>query len=667
MQEPRSIPCGAWPSPLTPALTAVGAVSLSFASATDGRLYWIEGRPAERGRSVLMTRLATGEVVEALSAGADVRSTVHEYGGTPWVSVGDRLVYSSLADQRLRVQAANGETRILTPAGCRYADASAAPDGRSLVCVREDHRAGGEARNAVVRLDLEPDQGGDGSNNSSNNSEGGQILFGDSDFVAWPRVSADGRWLAFVSWDHPAMPWDSTQLRVGELSASGLSATVVVAGGPGESVLEPQWDAQGTLYFLSDRSGWWNLYRWHEGKVDPVLELEAEIGGPTWQLGSRSYVLTGDGRVLLRVSRGTVESLMLLDLKTRARQILELPFVAFGSVGLLDANTAFAIAATIASLPVLITIDLRTGAHSEVRPSGAAPIAPQWVSHPRAIEFPTASGPDGEGRSAHAWFYPPNSPENQPMPGEKPPLLVMLHGGPTSHAGPAFRSAVQFWTTRGFAVVDVNYGGSTSFGRAYRERLRGQWGLVDLHDAVSAVDYLAAMGWVDGARVAIRGGSAGGFTVLSALAFTDRFAAGINYYGVADLETLVADTHKFESRYVDGLIAPLPEGRELYRARSPAHHMANCRGALITFQGSEDRAVPPQQSRAIVAAARAAGCPVAYLEFEGEGHGFRKGPNIVRALEHELVFLGRVFGYVPAGELAPIEIENAGALKPAQA
>jgi dipeptidyl aminopeptidase/acylaminoacyl peptidase len=248
------------------------------------------------------------------------------------------------------------------------------------------------------------------------------------------------------------------------------------------------------------------------------------------------------------------------------------------------------------------------------------------------------------------------------MPGEKPPLVVMLHGGPTSHVGPAYKNGVQFWTTRGFAVVDVNYGGSTGYGRAYRERLLGQWGVVDLQDAVAAVDHLAATGRVDGARVAIRGGSAGGFTVLCALAFSQRFAAGINYYGVADLETLAADTHKFESRYLDRLVAPLPSGQAIYRARSPVHHMAQCRAALITFQGSDDRAVPPQQSRDIVEAARAAGCPVAYLEFDGEGHGFRQGPNIVRALQHELVFLGRVFGFTPAGDLPPVAIDNEAAL-----
>jgi len=649
MPDPHTLPCGTWPSPLTAERAAAGAVSLAFAGAAGDTLYWIEGRPAERGRSVLMARAPDGRVAEVLDAGANVRSRVHEYGGTPWAVVGDRLMVSQFDDQRLVLRGADGSATALTPPGCRYADGQGTPDGRTLVCVREDHRGGGEPVNAVVAIGLD--------------APGETVLYDASDFVAWPRTSPDGRRLALVAWDHPAMPWDGTRLVVVELNDGAPGAVHTVAGAPGESVLEPQWDADGSLYFLSDRTGWWNLYRWRDGAVQPVATMDAEIGGPLWQLGQQSYALTGDGRALLRVSRATVDALELLDLHSGALTPLALPFVAFGALGLLDAGTAYALAAPRDDLPALITVDLRDGRFDVVRRAGAAPIPPEAVSKAESIDFRTEPGADGRHRYAQAWFYPPCLPGIAAPPGERPPLIVLLHGGPTSSAGPAFKVGVQFWTTRGFAVIDVNYGGSTGFGRAYRERLRGEWGVVDLHDAVAAVDHLVAAGRVDGRRVAIRGGSAGGFTVLSALAFTDRFAAGINYYGVADLETLAADTHKFESRYLDSLVAPLPEGRDIYRARSPVHHMAQCRAALITFQGSDDRAVPPAQSRAIVDAARAAGCPVAYLEFKGEGHGFRQAANIARALRSEVAFLGRVFHFTPAGEPLALEIDNEAALR----
>jgi dipeptidyl aminopeptidase/acylaminoacyl peptidase len=671
MTHPRGRPCGTWPSPLSPEQCAAGAASLGFAGAHDGTVYWVEGRPSEKGRSVLMAWQPGGAPREVLARDADVRSRVHEYGGTPWCVAGERLAWSEARDQRLRVREADGTVRVLTPEGCRYADARALPgqgpgDGtgagpagsRFVVAVREDHRQVGSAvagtplepRNEVVLLDLEAAE------------DEGRVLASSHDFVAWPRPSPDGRWLAFVTWKHPSMPWDETQLVVGRLENGQLVEPRVVAGGPGESVLEPHWDEDGTLYALSDRTGWWNLYRCAgfagpHSRLEAVTALEAEIGGPLWQLGMQSYVLLGSGRALLRVSRDARDTLVTLDLRSGAQQPLELPFVAFGSLGRLDAHTAVAIAAGTHELPALVTIDLRADApgprFAVVRSAGAAPLPHEAVSVAQALSFPTAPGPLGDARCAHAWFYPPHLPGCRPRPGERPPLVVLLHGGPTSVAAGAFKVNVQFWTTRGFAVVDVNYGGSTSFGRPYRERLRGQWGVVDLQDAVAALDHLVASGLVDGERVAIRGGSAGGFTVLSALAFTRRFAAGINYYGVADLETLATDTHKFEARYLDSLVAPLPEGREVYRARSPVHHMGRCHGALLTLQGTEDRAVPPQQSRDVVAAARAAGCRVEYLEFEGEGHGFRQQANIVRGMQAELAFLGEVFGFGAKGASPP--------------
>jgi dipeptidyl aminopeptidase/acylaminoacyl peptidase len=642
--------CGAWPSPLSPEGAAAGAVALSNPGLAAGVLHWVEGRPAERGRNALVRRLAGGGAEDVLGPQANVRTRVHEYGGWSWAAVGGRLLYAQFDDQRLRVVQPGGAESVLTPAGCRYADFHAAPDGHTLVAVREDHRAGGEAINTVVRLDTRDAQ------------DEGQVLFGGSDFVAWPRLSADGRCLAVVAWDHPSMPWDDTRLMMADLSAGPVPAWHCVAGGPGESVAEPQWGDDGSLYFLSDRTGWWNLYRWKDGHTQALTAEAAEFGAPLWQLGQRSFALLPGRRALLRRTLAGVDTLCLLQLDNGSLRALDLPYVSFSSPGALDADHAYVLAAAADDLPALVSIDLRDGSHRVLRHSGRLPMPADAVAKPRSIDFATRPGPDGAPRQAQAWFYPPHLPGHAVPAGERPPLIVMLHGGPTSHVGPAFKVGVQFWTSRGFAVVDVNYGGSTSFGRAYRERLRGQWGVVDLQDAVAAVDDLVARGWVDGGRVAIRGGSAGGFSVLCGLAFTDRFAAGINYFGVADLETLATDTHKFESRYLDSLVAPLPEGRAVYRERSPVLHMNRCHGALLTLQGSDDKAVPPQQSRAIVDAARAAGCPVAYVEFEGEGHGFRQAANLVRAMQLELAFLGRVFGFQPAGGAAPIEIDNASAL-----
>jgi len=650
-------------------LAAAGAVQLSSPGLAGGALHWVEGRPAERGRSVLVRQRADASVVDVLSPQANVRSRVHEYGGLAWAAVGESLLYAQFDDQRLRVVAADGAVRVLTPPGCRYADFCASPDGHSVVAVREDHRAAGEALNTVVRLDLRRAQ------------DEGQVLFAGSDFVAWPRLSADGQWLAVVAWDHPAMPWDETRLLVADLSAvDGLLWVAVAGGNVADSieaaghgrrvaVLEPQWGDDGSLFFLSDRQGWWNLYRyrWRDSSTEALTHFDdAETGGPLWQLGQRSWVLTGDGRALLRLGRNTVDELLLLDLASGQCSRLDLPFVSFSALGMLAPGRAFALAAAQDHLPVLIEIHLNPEGqgprHQVLRHAAPRPLAPEVVSRPLALNFPTQPGPDQQARQAHAWFFPPCLPGFTVPEGEAPPLIVMLHGGPTGQSAPALKLGVQFWTSRGFAVVDVNYGGSSGFGRAYRERLLGQWGVVDLQDAVAAVDELVARGWVDGRRVAIRGGSAGGFSVLCGLIFTRRFAAGINHYGVADLEALATDTHKFESRYLDSLLAPLPEGRDIYRQRSPVLHMDRCQGALLTLQGSDDKAVPPQQSRAIVAAARQAGCPVAYVEFEGEGHGFRQGANIVRAMKLELAFLGRVFHFTPPGGPIALQIDNESAL-----
>jgi len=637
---------GAWASPLSAAALATASAAIGYARAHRGRLYWSESRPDEGGRIALLTLGADGRVSEVTPPGFNLRTRVHEYGGIAFVHAGTHLLACRDDDQRLLALADGAPPRPLTPPGLRYADGAATADGARTFFVREDHRAGGEPRNTIVAID--PTRPSEGT-----------VLFGDADFVAFPRPSPDAKRLAFVSWNHPQMPWDGTRLTVGELAADGLRGLQTIAGGEAESVSEPCWDGDGTLYFLSDRDGWWNLYRWRGGAAEQVTRLDAEIGVPWWQFGPTSYVLLGDGRALARVCRNAIDSLALIDLASGAATPLALPFVGFRSLGRLDARTAFAVASAVDDVPALITIDLPTGSHAVVRrPAATPPLPKQFVSLGEPIEFPTDAGADGAPRTAHAFFFPPRNPGFAAPAGELPPLVVTLHGGPTAHHSTDLHLAKQFFTTRGFAVVDVNYGGSTGYGRAYRERLRGQWGVVDLADTVAAVRFLAAAGRVDPRRVVIRGGSAGGYTVLCALAFTDVFAAGINYFGIADLELLAADTHKFESRYTDGLIAPLPQGREVYRARSPIHHLDRMNSALITFQGAEDKAVPPRQSRAIVEAVRARGRPVAYIEFPGEQHGFRRAANIRRALEAELYFLGRVLGFTPADAVEPVAIDN---------
>jgi dienelactone hydrolase len=643
----QALPYGAWPSPLRAADVAAASIGLSYAADFEGQLFWIEARPAENGRCALVGAAPDGGVADRCPPASNVRTRVHEYGGRPYVAVRGGVVFAEFRDQRLRAYEDGRLSDPLTPAGYRYADGAVAADGRTVFWVREDHTGGAEPVNAIVAWNRDE-------------PAAGRVLFGATDFVAHPRPSRDGR-LAFIAWNHPHMPWDSTTLHVGTLGADGLTEVRIIAGGadsPDESVLEPAWDADGTLYFLSDRSGYWNLYRWRGEGVEPVLRVEADLGGPLWVLGLSTFALTGDGRALVRICRAAVDSLALVDLASGTTRELLLPFRSFASVGVLDARTGYAIAALDDAPPALIAINLGTGAWRTVRSAGTAVLPAAFVSRPQPIEFPTQPGSNGAPRTAHGFFYPPHNPECGGPAGSKPPLIVMLHGGPTAHTSPALNLAVQFWTTRGFAVVHVNYGGSSGFGRAYRERLRGQWGVVDLQDAVAAVDWLAAAGRVDGGRVAIRGGSAGGYTVLAGLAFTRRFAAGINYFGVGDLETLAEDTHKFESRYLDSLVAPLPAGSAIYRARSPIHHLDELDAALITFQGDEDKAVPPEQSRRIVAAVRARGRPVAYLEFAGEQHGFRQARNIARALEAELYFLGRIFGFEPADALEPVAIAN---------
>lgn len=635
-------PYGAWPSPVSAASLAEGAIGMSDLRAAGGRLYWLESRPAEGGRLVVMTQDAGG-VRQLTPEGFNARTRVHEYGGASFCVAPDGVWFSHFRDQKLYRQADGGSPAPMTPEGYRYADAVPAPGG-GLIAVREDHTDPAHVKNAVVRL-------------SGQAGDAGTVLFGESDFVAYPRVSLDGSRLAWIAWDFPAMPWDATRLYAAELTEAGLANRREVAGGAAISAIEPQWAADGGLVWLSDETGWWNLYTENpNGDRRAVLARDVEFGGPLWSLGQSNYVLLDEGRILATVRAEPGEQLLVIDRDGGTREI-KLPFLAYAQVRKLDARRVAMFAYSAAQTSALIVVDVESGAFETVRRPSPTALDPRYVSVAQAISFPSAGG-----RTAHALFYAPKNDDVRAPAGEKPPLIVQAHGGPTGGASGAFSLQTQFWTTRGFAVVDVDYGGSSGYGRAYRDLLQGQWGIVDVEDVIAAAKHLADAGRVDPRRIAIHGGSAGGFTTLAALAQSDVFAAGGDFFGVSDLGALARDTHKFESRYLDGLIGPWPAAKAVYDERSPINHLEGFTAPLIILQGAEDPVVPPNQAHMILEALKAKGVPVAYLEFPGEGHGFRRAEHIIRAKEAELYFYGRVFGFTPADTIEPVPIENEAAL-----
>jgi dipeptidyl aminopeptidase/acylaminoacyl peptidase len=646
-------PYGAWPTPITSELVLSAAVRLSGVQVDGDAVVWAEGRPGEGGRTQLVRREADGTTTDLLPDGFDARTGVHEYGGGAW-KVRDGVVwFSNWADQRLYRLAPGGEPEPLTPEpvlsrGDRYADVDVSPDGSVLVAVREHHPVHGQGaadvRNEIVRL-------------SADRPSEPEVLVTGPDFVASPRLSPDGVRLVWVSWDHPSMPWDDTVLS-GRNLVTGDEA--IVAGGPGESVSEPRWSADGALHFLSDRTGWWNVYRWLPGTdIVPEVRINAEIGEPGWALGGSRYVVLDDGEIVFARWQGGYDGLAVRRPDGTLADV-DVPFSAISMVRASGPGEVVLVAGTPTEEPGVHRVRVADGRTETLRPPRDLGLDTGYLSVPEAISFPSVDG-DGAPRTAHALFYPPANPEHEGPQGELPPLLVVIHGGPTSSAVPVLSVNVQYWTSRGFGVVDVNYGGSTGFGRAYRDLLKGAWGVVDVADCLAAARWLAEQGRVDGTRLAIRGGSAGGYTTLAALARKDTpFAAGADHYGVADLEALAADTHKFESRYLDGLVGPYPEARDVYVERSPIHHVELFTRPLIVLQGSEDAVVPPNQSEAIVGALRARKVPVAYLVFEGEQHGFRRAENIRRALEAELSFYAQVFGFgLPEAEgIEPVLVEN---------
>ena len=640
---PTTAPYGGWRSPITASLITAQQIGLGSPWLDGGTAYWTESRPMEKGRISLLRRGTDGEAEELTPAPFNLRTRVHEYGGRAFTARDGIVVGSSFADQRL--WRLDGGPRPLTPehgGALRYAEPVLDPVRRRVLAVREDHRGAGEPRNELVAVALE---GGD---------DEGQVLVGGCDFVAYPRPSPDGRRLAWITWDHPDMPWDGTRLWVAGLDEAGRveGLPVCVAGSREESVLQPEWAADGALWFVSDRSGFWNLWRWADGATSAVCPLEAEIGGALWQLGARWYDLLDAGQAVAVVTTDGLSHLAVLRLGEAAPRAIELPHIELA--GVCAAAGAVLVQGQTNNLPgEILRLDPAGGSIEVVARAGDLPVPPSFVSAPQPIRFASQGG-----REARALYYPPANPEHTARRQERPPLIVRSHGGPTGRASPALNLQVQYWTSRGFAVVDVNYGGSTGYGRAYRALLDGRWGIVDVEDCVAAARFLVSQGLADPARLAIRGGSAGGYTTLCALTFTDAFSAGASYYGVGDLGALARDTHKFESRYLDRLIGPLPGAASLYAERSPLNHVERLSCPVIFLQGLDDRVVPPNQAEEMVGALRAKGLPVAYLTFAGEGHGFRSAEAIEAALECEFAFFCRVFGITPAEPLRALEIEN---------
>ncbi len=642
MTTPQTAPYGTWQSPITPDLILGEPIRPGTFLLDGDTIFWNGGRPSEGGRNVIVRRTPDGTTQDVTPVGFNVRTLVHEYGGGAFTVAEGVVYFANFADQRLYRQRVGAAPEAITPDNTlRYADMVLDQRRNRLICVCEDHRGQrAEAENLLVSVPL------DGV------GEALPLVRG-SDFYASPRLSPDGTQLAWLTWNHPNMPWNGTELWVAELAADGtLSAAQRVAGGKAESIFEPEWSPEGVLHFVSDRSDWWNLYRWQAGQVEAISPLAAEFGVPQWSFGQALYAFLDATHIICAYTQDGRWYLANLDTTTGVLTPIPTPYTYINRVQV-SGQRIWLMAGSPTQAVVIVWLDLPTGQVTEVRQASATMVDPAYITIAEPIEFPTENG-----LTAHAFFYPPKNPRFTAPAGEKPPLLVLSHGGPVSATTDVLDLEIQYWTSRGIAVLDVNYGGSTGYGRAYRERLLGQWGVVDVDDCVNGARFQAAQGLVDGDRLMITGGSAGGYTTLCALTFRQVFKAGASHFGISDLKALMDDSHKFESHDTENLIGPYPERADLYRARSPIYFADQLACPVIFFQGLEDKVVPPNQSELMVNALRAKGVPVAYVTFAGEQHGFRKAENIKRALEGEFYFYARVFGYTPADTIAPVPIEN---------
>ena len=646
MTDPKLAPYGSWKSPITPELIAAATIRLGGVQLDGHEIYWKELRPTEKGRSVVVRQTAEGQPVDVTPAAFNVRTRVHEYGGGDFIVANGTLYFSNFSDQRLYFQRPGTAPQPLTPEqNYRYADCVMDPSRDRLICIREDHTvANQEPINTLVSIGL---------NRTNAIPHSGEVLVKGHDFYASPSLSPDRSQLAWISWNHPNMPWDGTELWVAKIQADGaLGERQLIAGGDSESIFQPMWSPDGRLHFISDRTNWWNLYCWQGGQIHPLCPKAAEFGLPQWGFALSTYGFESSHSLICLYSENGRQQLARLNTATLDLCPIETPY---SNISGLQVSSGYAVfmagSPTVSS--EIARLNLATNQLEVLRRTNEIDLDPGYLSMAQPIEFPTANG-----LTAHAFYYPPHNHDYLASLDEQPPLLVKSHGGPTASTSTTLKLGIQYWTSRGIAVLDVNYGGSTGYGRAYRQRLQGQWGIVDVEDCVNGAQYLVDQGKADGSRLAISGGSAGGYTTLAALTFHDQFKAGASYYGVSDLEALTRETHKFESRYLDSLIGPYPEQHSLYQARSPIHHLDQLTCPIIFFQGDGDQVVPPNQAEKMVEALRSKQLPVAYLLFAGEQHGFRQAKNIQRALEAEFYFYAQVFGFEIADPIAPVAIAN---------
>lgn len=638
------LPYGTWPSPITAASVAAASPRYEgarFVAAPGGeQIWWGQSVPAESGRTTVRRRLPDGTVEELLPAPWNARSRVHEYGGGAWAATDDgALCFVEKRDQRVWVREEGSEPRPLTPPGTAMRFGGLQWASGHVWAVREDHTRPGTPARDIVQIPL------DGS--AATDADRILSVVAGSDFLAHHAVHPDGSQLAWVAWNHPHMPWDSTEVRLGQIVDGRIETWQTIAGGPHRAPLQPEWVDSDRLAFLDDPDGRWNLHTWSPTRGTRRVDAASEdTGGPLWSLGGRWYAVTANGTAVCVRTHGTDRIVAVTP--DGAVQDLGGPISSGASIEDASGERALVIGAGPDGAAGVWLVDTRT-ARWEAVVGGESAWPAEWT--PQPIELTT----DGSRGHVHAFAFPPTNPEVTAPDAELPPYLVLVHGGPTGHVGGAASPKIAYFTSRGIGVLDVNYGGSTGYGRAYRERLRGQWGIVDVEDVRDAAIALSDAGLADSSRLAIDGGSAGGWTVLAAIARTDVFAAGVSRYGVGDARALAADTHDFEARYLDSLIGPLPDAEHLYLERSPLSHRDGFDVPMLLLQGAEDEVVPPSQAEAIREALVSRGVPHAYVLYEGEAHGFRRAETLIHALETELAFLGAVFGFTPPG-VAPLTL-----------